>query len=278
MERLKWIIVSCAVLLLSTAFIFQGRTITVKGSDTMVILGQRWAEEFMKKNKDITIQVTGGGSGTGIAAILNGTTDICNSSRPMKESEKQKLKEKYGTPGVEIKCAIDGLSVYVNKSNPVDSLTLDQLKDIYTGKIKNWKEVGGKDADIVLYSRENNSGTYVYFKEEVLNNSDFHQTTQHIPGTASVVSAIVKDKNGIGYGGIAYGKGVKHLKIKKDKETPAYEPNAENIKNGNYPISRYLYMYVIKRPTGDLQQYIDWILSQEGQKIVEQVGYIAVKK
>lgn len=277
MRKIIWALLF-AVSLLSYAFMSQNKTITVKGSDTMVILGQRWAEEYMKQNKNLTIQVTGGGSGTGIAALLNGTTDICNSSRPMKESEKQKLKEKYGTPGVEIKCAIDGLSIYINQSNPASVLTLEQLKDIYTGKIKNWKEVGGNDAGIVLYSRENNSGTYVYFKEEVLKGEDFHNTAQHLPGTASVVSAIAKDKNGIGYGGVAYGKGIKDLNIKKDAESPAYKPNTENIKNGNYPISRYLYMYILKRPTGDMQAYIDWILGKDGQKLVEEVGYIPIKQ
>ena len=135
--------------------------ITVKGSDTMVILSQRWAEKYMAAHADVTIQVTGGGSGTGLSALINGTTDIANSSRPIKNSERDKLKERFGTRGIEIKCALDGLAVYVHKNNPVKELSLQQLKDIYTGKIRNWKEVGGPDKKIILYSREHNSGTYV---------------------------------------------------------------------------------------------------------------------
>ncbi|MDL1893663.1 phosphate ABC transporter substrate-binding protein, partial [Sphingobacteriales bacterium CHB3] len=137
--------------------IYAQEKITVKGSDTMVILAQRWAERYMSANKNVVIQVTGGGSGTGISALINGTTDICNSSRPMKPAERDKLKQRFGTRGIEIKCAQDGLSIYVHESNPVTELTLPQIKDIYTGKITNWKDVGGPNERIVLYSRENNS-------------------------------------------------------------------------------------------------------------------------
>jgi phosphate transport system substrate-binding protein len=265
--------------LLITIFLtsFAKDVITIKGSDTMVILAQRWAEVYMSKNKDVIIQVTGGGSGTGISALINGTTDICNSSRPMKKEEKIKLKEKYGSPGVEIKVAVDGLSIYVNEKNPVNELTLQQVRDIYTGKIKNWKEIGGQDAKIILYSRENNSGTYVYFKDEVLLGADFHPSCQNLPGTAAVVNAVAKDKNGIGYGGAAYGKGIKELKIKKDEKSPAYAPTKENIKKGLYPISRFLYMYTIKKPEGSVKKFIDWVLSEEGQKVVTQVGYYPIR-
>jgi phosphate transport system substrate-binding protein len=251
--------------------------LTVKGSDTMVILGQRWAERYMKKNPDVTIQVTGGGSGTGISALINGTTDICNSSRPIKENERTKLKQKTGGRGIEIKCALDGLAVYVNEANPVKELSLEQVRNIYTGKITKWSEVGGADAKIILYSRENNSGTYVYFKDEVLLGADFAASAQNMPGTAAVVNAIAKDKNGIGYGGSAYGTGIRELKVKKDLHSIAYAPTQENIRSGKYPISRFLYMYVNKKPTGVLKKYIDWILSEEGQQIVSEVGYFPIK-
>ncbi len=175
--------------------------ITVKGSDTMVLLAQRWAEVYMSKHQDVTIQVTGGGSGTGISALINGTTDICNSSRPMKTSEKQKLKQRFNSLGVEIKAAKDGLSVYVNEANPVKELTIEQVRKIYLGEITNWKQVGGDEARIILYSRENNSGTYVYFKDNILEGKDYAPNTQSLPGTAAVVNAVSKDKNGIGYGG-----------------------------------------------------------------------------
>jgi phosphate transport system substrate-binding protein len=266
-----------AAFLLLTPALSGAEKITVKGSDTMVILAQRWAERYMTAHPDVTIQVTGGGSGTGISALINGTTDICNSSRPMKNSERDKLKQRYGTRGVEIKCAQDGLAVYVHESNPVKEFTMQQLKDIYTGKITNWKDVGGSDQRIILYSRENNSGTYVYFKDNVLEGADFAATAQNMPGTASVVNAVAKDPAGIGYGGAAYGKGIKFASVKKDASSPAYQPHKEDVIAGNYPISRYLYMYVRNRPTGALKEYIDWILSDEGQKIVSEVEYFPIR-
>ena len=252
-------------------------TITVKGSDTMVILAQRWAEEYMNKFSNVKIQVTGGGSGTGISALINGTTDICNASRPMKSSEKDKLKQRFATLGVEVKVAKDGLAVYINANNPVHDLTLEQLKGIYTGKLTNWKQVGGSDAKIILYGRENSSGTYVYFKDNVMDGADYAASTQTMPGTAAVVNAVVKDKNGIGYGGCAYAKGIHFAKVKKDAGSPGYEPTADNVKSGNYPISRYLYMYLRSRPTGEVKKFIDWILSNEGQELVTKVGYFPVR-
>ena len=254
-----------------------GDVITVKGSDTMVILAQRWAEVYMAKHPNVTVQVTGGGSGVGISALINGTTDICNASRPMKQSEIDKLKARFNVLGVEIKTAKDGLSLYVNESNPVQELSLEQIKKIYTGETQNWKDLGGPDAKIILYGRENSSGTYVYFKDNVLGGADFSPMTQTMPGTAAVVNAVAKDKYGIGYGGAAYGKGIKYAKVKKDAKSTAYEPAEANVKSGLYPISRYLYMYTRNRPTGALKEYVDWILSTEGQEIVSKVGYFPVK-
>src|SRR6476660_4238242 len=199
-------------------------SITVKGSDTMVILGQRWAEEYMKKNPATVIQVTGGGSGTGISALINGTTDICEASRAMKDAEKKQLAEKAGAPPVEIPVAKDGLSVYVSESNPLTEMTMADLKAIFTGKITSWKELGGPDAKIIPYSRENSSGTYVFFKEHVLENADFTQRAQAMPGTAAVVNAVTKEKFAIGYGGAAYAKGIKILNVKKDPASPAITP------------------------------------------------------
>lgn len=251
--------------------------ITVKGSDTMVILAQRWAEVYMSKKSDVTIQVTGGGSGVGIAALINGTTDLCNSSRPMKPSEREKLKQRYNTLGVEIKVAKDGLSIYENAAGSISELTLEQIKDIYTGKITNWKDVGGPNAKIIVYGRENSSGTYVYFKDVVLGGDDFTATMQSMPGTAAVVNAVAKDRYAIGFGGAAYAKGIKFIKVKKDSNSPGFEPTAENVKSGDYPISRFLYIYTRSKPTGAIKEYVDWILSSEGQQLVSKVGYFPVK-
>lgn len=258
------------------AFMPAPKKITVKGSDTLVILAQRWAEVYMKSHPEVAIQVTGGGSGTGISALINGSTDICDASRPMKQSEIDKLKERYGSLGVEIRCAKDGITVYLNEANPVKELNLKQLSGIYTGKIKNWKEVGGPDADIKLYGRENSSGTYVFFQENVVK-GDYASSCQTLPGTAAVVNAVKNDKYGIGYGGAAYSKGIKQCLVKKDDKSQAYAPSAETIKNGTYPISRYLYMYLRNRPTGEIKNYIDWILGPEGQKLVVEEGYFPVK-
>jgi len=273
----KSILTALVVGVVFASTVFAEEKITVKGSDTMVILAQRWAEKYMAVHPDVSIQVTGGGSGTGISALINGTTDICNSSRPMKPSEREKLKQRYGSLGVEIKSARDGLSVYVNEANPVNELTIQQIRDIYTARITNWKQLGGPSEKIILYSRENNSGTYVYFKDNVLMGDDYAPGAQNMPGTAGVVNAVARDKFGIGFGGAAYGKGIKEVKVKKDEGTQGYAPTLENITSGNYPISRFLFMYVKNRPSGAMKAYIDWILGDEGQKIVNDVGYFPIR-
>jgi phosphate transport system substrate-binding protein len=276
MKNSKIFPVMLIIALMATESGFSQTKITVKGSDTMVILAQKWAELYMKKNTAAAIQVTGGGSGVGITALINGTTDICNSSRPMKQTEIEKLKARYNTLGVEIPCAKDGITIFLNEANKVQELTLKQLSDIYIGKTRNWKEVGGNDAEIRLYGRENSSGTYTYFHDEVVK-ADYTATVQSLPGTAAVVNAVKKDVNGIGYGGAAYAIGVKHAKVKKDAGSPAFLPTPETIGKGEYPITRYLYMYLRNRPTGETKKYIDWILSPEGQMIVTEVGYFPYK-
>lgn len=277
MKSTKRITIILMVLLVSAFPVMaQQSKITVKGSDTMVILAQKWAELYMKKNPSTVIQVTGGGSGVGITALINGTTDICNSSRPMKSTEIEKLKARYNTLGVEIACAKDGVTIFLNEANKVGSLTLKQLSDIYQGKIRNWKELGGADAEIRLYGRENSSGTYVYFLDEVVK-GDYAASVQSLPGTAAVVNAVKKDVNGIGYGGAAYASGVKHCAVKKDAGSPGVVPTPESIKKGEYPITRFLYMYLRNRPTGETKKYIDWILGPDGQSVVTEVGYFPVR-
>ena len=275
-KKVLFLMAIIAIVFTGYAFRPAPKKITVKGSDTMVILAQKWAEVYMKSHPETVIQVTGGGSGTGISALINGATDICNASRPMKQSEMDKLKERYASLGVEIRCAKDGITVYVNESNPVKELTLKQLSDIFSGRTKNWKEVGGPDQGITLYGRENSSGTYVFFKEHVVK-ADYAASCQTLPGTAAVVNAVAKDKYGIGYGGAAYAKGVKPCPVKKDDKSQAFAASSETIRSGQYPISRYLYMYVRNRPTGEMKSYIDWILGPEGQKLVAETGYFPVK-
>jgi phosphate transport system substrate-binding protein len=250
--------------------------VTVKGSDTMVILSQRWAETYMKKNAGKKVQVTGGGSGTGIAALVNGTTDIANSSRSIKSDEAAKVRDRFNVLPAETAVAKDGVALYVNEANPVSQLTIEQLYGIYTGDITNWKQVGGTDAPIVLYSRENSSGTYVFFKEHVLKGDDFAAAAQTLPGTAAVVNAVSKEKKGIGYGGAAYAKGVKEVKV-VGQDGQGYLPSAENVKSGKYPLSRPLFVYTRGKPSGEAKDFIDFCLSDEGQAIVTTVGYYPVK-
>lgn len=250
-----------------------GRAITIKGSDTMVILGQRFAEEYMKKNPGVVIQVNGGGSGTGIAALINGTVDLAQASRPMKDKEKQDVEKRRNAPLNETPVALDALAVFVNQSSPVKELSLEQLEQIYTGKATNWSQVGGSNAPIVLYGRENSSGTYEYFKEHVLHGGDFAPRVQTLQGTAAVINAVSRDANGIGYGGIAYAKDVRAIGVKKYAASSAVAPSEESVKNGAYPISRKLYFYWVASASPQLQQFIQWTVSPEGQKLVGDVGY-----
>src|SRR6266576_1403711 len=231
--------------------------ITVKGSDTLVILAQKWAEVYMSKHPDVKIQVTGGGSGIGFAALQNNTTDIADASRPIKPAERIACIKTFGKSPTEYKVALDGLSVYVHADNPLNELTLDQLQQIFTGKVKNWKELGGSDARITVYSRENSSGTYEFFKEHVLKGQDFLSSAQTMPGTADLLQSVSRDKNGIGYGGAAYGHGAKVLKIKRTPDSPAIEPTEENVVSGKYPIWRYLFNYLNPaKDKGEIAAYL----------------------
>jgi phosphate transport system substrate-binding protein len=248
--------------------------ITVKGSDTMVILAQKWAEVYMGSHADTKIQVTGGGSGVGLAALQNGQIDIANSSRPIKAQETESYVKKFGKRPREYKVALDGLSVYVNNDNPVKELDLAQLQAIFTGKIKNWKEVGGNDGVIIVYSRENSSGSYEFFKEHVLKGKDFVASAQTMPGTAALLQAIEKDKSGIGYGGAAYGAGARAIAVKKDASSPAVLPTEETVVGGTYPIWRYLYVYLNPEvDKNEIGTYLNWIRSDAGQKVVKEIGY-----
>jgi phosphate transport system substrate-binding protein len=266
--------------------------VSVKGSDTMVNLSQKWAEEYMKLHSDISIQVTGGGSGTGIAALLNGTVMIANASREMKEIELSKAKTQGINP-IQHKVALDGIALIVNPGNGVDNLTIAQISDIFTGTITNWKQVGGNDLPITLYGRENSSGTYEFFKDNVLGKDqsgkqkDYSTTTQVLQGTAALGEAVAKDNKGIGYGGVGYfaqRKDVKILHIKKDDKSDSYSPsenakvNYDLIWSGKYPISRYLYCYTNGELKGAGQDFLNFIVSSEGQKLVEQMEYIPLPK
>ncbi len=285
-KYLKSIIAIASIAFCMNSSAQAAKNITVKGSDTVVVLGQKWAEVYMQQHPEVAIQVTGGGSGVGIAALINGTTDIANASRKIKGSEIEKA-QKAGYYPEEFKVAMDSLAIVVNKANPISELSLKQVMGIYMGKINNWNEVGGADQAILRYCRESSSGTYAFLKEEVLKNKDYAADCQTMPGTSAVANAVSKDPAGIGYGGAAYYLNqpeIKILSIKKDDKSPAVSPvkadgtlDYEAAWSGAYPIWRYLYMYTGFRPKGEIKAYLDWILSPDGQKIVEEIGYIPIK-
>lgn len=279
------VVLTCFSFAFAPEAVFAGK-ITVKGSDTIVIVAQRWAEAYMNDHSDVTIQVTGGGSGTGIAALINGTTDIANASRPIKAKEIKAAEEKTGKTPKRYKVAMDAISVVVNKDNPIVALTMKQIAGIYIGAINNWKEVGGRDEKILRYSRESNSGTYVFFKERVMKKMDYAPDCQTMPGTSAVADAVSRDPKGIGYGGIAYfmtRPDLKIVSVKKEDSGEAVSP----VKNGaidyssiyseHYPISRYLNCYTLGEPSAEIAKYLEWILSDEGQKIVKDIGYIPMQ-
>ena len=231
----------------------------------------------MKDHPNATIQVTGGGSGTGIAALVNGTTQICQSSRPMKDEEKASVKQQRKADVSEIPVAVDALAVYLNKQNRVDHMTMEQVRRIFQGEITNWKDVGGSNGNIVLYGRENNSGTYVFFKEHVLANGDFAEKYQPLGGTAAVINAVVKDVNGIGYGGIGYATDLKAISIAKDAASEPVAPTMENALSNKYPLSRFLYWYTAGAPAGTIKDLVDWVLGPQGQNTVKDVGFYPLK-
>ena len=253
--------------------------ITVKGSDTMLILGQRWAETYTKPHSDVKITVAGGGSATGIAALLKGDADICSASWPMSAAQIADFIGKFGKRPREYKMCMDAVAVFVNQTNPIAKLSLSQIEKIYTGKISNWKEVGGNDAPISLYGREHSSGTYEFFKAHVLNRRDFTPTAKAMPGTTAVIQAVAGNPNAIGFGGIAYDHGVKHLAISKTSSSKAFAPTEANVYADHYPLARYLFSYVKSEKDVDaVADYITWCLSDAGQVVVQEVGYFPLPK
>ncbi|WP_243347969.1 PstS family phosphate ABC transporter substrate-binding protein [Parabacteroides sp. FAFU027] len=244
----------------------------LKGSDTVLPLAQKEAEAFLKKTHK-SVSVVGGGSGVGIAALLDGTTDVAMASRKMKFDEKVKMQE-AGSTAVEKVIAYDALAVIVNPSNPVSKLTRAQLEGIFTGKIKNWKEVGGPDMKIIPYSRESSSGTYEFFKEHILKNKNYANGIMSMPATGAIVQSVSQTKGAIGYVGLAYlEKDVKALHVSFDGKN-FVEPSMATAKNKTYPIIRPLFFYINKKKEAACKPFVDFVLSAQGQDIVEKVGYV----
>ena len=264
-----------AALVLYTGVVFSQK---LKGSDTVLPLAQKEAESYMKTNKGAKVNVTGGGSGVGISALVDGTTEIAMSSRKMKLTEKMKLSD-GGKATKETIVAYDALAIAVHPSNKISQLTREQLEGIFTGKIKNWKEVGGDDLVIVVYSRESSSGTYDFFKEHVMSNKNYASSVLSMPATGSIIQSISQTKGAIGYVGLAYiEKNVKALGVSFDKGKNFIVPSMATAKNRTYPIVRPLYYYYLTTSEKAVKPFVDYCLSAEGQKIVETIGYVPLTK
>jgi phosphate transport system substrate-binding protein len=249
----------------------------IKGSDTMLPLSQKEAENFMKANPSQTVTVTGGGSGVGISALVEGTTDLAQSSRKIKFDEKQKLQQ-GGKTVKEVIAAYDALAVVVHPQNKVVDLTREQLEGIFTGKIKNWKEVGGEDLRIIPYARETSSGTYEFFKEHVLKNKNYVNGIMSMPATGAIIQSISQTKGAISYVGLAYlNKDVKAIHVSYDGGKKYVEPSIANAKNKTYPIVRPLFYYYVTSTESRVKPFLDYVMSTTGQKTIEEIGFITVK-
>jgi phosphate transport system substrate-binding protein len=254
--------------------------LAIKGSDTMVHLVSAWAEEFMKLHQGAELSVTGGGSGTGIAGLINGTTDLCASSRKIKDKEKE-LAARRSVDPVELKVAMDGIAVIVHPENQVGTLSLQQLQDIFTGTVTNWQAVGGADQPLLVFSRESSSGTYVFFQEHVMNRQDYTPRARLLPGTSALVEAVSADAGAIGYVGLGYvteaaGK-IKAINIRGEGAGEAISPSEQSVIDGSYPIARPLFLYTNGEPKGTVKEFVDFALSGPGQDIVSASGYVKMQ-
>ncbi len=261
----------------------EAQTIENKGSDTLVNLALAWAETYMQAHQDVRISVTGGGSGTGIAAMINGTVDIANASREMKPEEIASA-ERRGISPVEFVVARDAIAIVVNPANPVSKLTLQQISEIYTGEITNWRELGGEDRPIVLLSRESNSGTYVYFLENVVRMGNqtssllFSPETLLMPSSEGISAEVRLNVNAIGYDGLGYvTPDQKVVAVARDGRGPYVLPSIATVNDGSYPISRPLYMYTAGKPVGQKRDFMDWLL-HDGQVLVAKLGFVPISK
>lgn len=272
-KKMKKYILGTLLILLNAGSLNAQR---VKGSETVLPITQKAAENFIKSHSISDITVTGGGSGVGIASLLSGTTDIAQTSRRIKFDERKKIKF-AGNNLREVEVAFDALAIVVHPSNKVSQLTREQLSGIFTGKIKNWKEVGGEDLKIIPYSRETSSGTYEFFKESVLKHKNFMSGIMSMPANGAVIQSVSQTRGAIAYVGLAYlSDKVKPLAVSYDSGQTFVKPSVESAKNKSYPIVRPLYYYYLSKDEAKVKNFIDYLLSPTGQKIVEETGYVPV--
>ena len=268
MNKIIFFILILVIPSCSKISIKENNKIRIKGSDTMLHLNQKLAEAFMTRNTGISVYVEGGGSRTGINALMNSKVEICAASRPLEPYEIEEMGEKFHTVGMSFLIGRDALSIYINPKNKIKNLSLNQLEKIYTCEIKNWKEVGGDDEPILPVSRSSASGTHLYFVKHVLKGVEICDSIKVLNTTDEIINFVRKNKYAIGYGGIGYGDSTLQCIIENVK------PTTENVLNNTYPISRYLRYYTINKPEGIIKKFIDWVSSKEGQNIVKSMGYI----
>lgn len=255
------------------------------GSDTIVNLAQMWAEDYSVVHPEVSVEVTGGGSGVGICDLMSGAVDIANTSRSMKDSEKEQAKKNTGKDPIEWIVGYDAMAIYCNMKNPIEEISMEELAAIYGegGTLEKWSQLGidittaGGNDEIVRVSRQNSSGTYFYFREEVLGNKDFKMGSKDMSGSKDVAELVSSTVGAIGYSGMGYKTdGVKFVNIKAKEGDQAWMPSLENVASGKYPLARALRMYTLGQPEGEVKAYLDWILSDAGQEIVKRAGYVPV--
>jgi phosphate transport system substrate-binding protein len=250
--------------------------ITVKGSTTLQPVAEKWAGEYTKANPKTQVRVLGGGSGKAFECLSAGECDLGTASRKIKPEEAAAITSKRGNAPVEYKVALDGVAIFVNSNNPIQKLDKAQLADIFTGKITNWSQVGGKNLAIKFYNRDTNSGTYGFVKEHLLKGADFAANAVSVPGSSQVILAVAGDPGGIGYGSIEFGKNVRHLKVSESAGSPAIAPELTTIRSGEYPLSRGLFIYSAGAAAGAPKDFLKFVASEKGQSLAESVGLFAL--
>jgi len=269
----------CVSLVLASSFacaaMASAQSVKVKGSDTLKPLAERWSQVYQKKNAGANVAVSGGGSASGIAALFKGETDIAEVSRPLSGSEKEEFK-KLGKDPVDVVVAWDAVEILVNPANPVNYLTMDQVKGIFTGTITNWKQLGGSEGKINIYGRESSSGTNAFLKEHALHGNPYAPGIVEFPGNAPMIAAVSRDAGGICYAGLASGKALKHLLIKADASAEGIEPSTQNVRSAKYPLSRQLHWFLAGHPVSHVKDLCLWVLSPEAQAVAESEGFIPI--
>jgi phosphate transport system substrate-binding protein len=269
--RVEWIATGLLAVALggcAASTTIEGNEVRLQGSDTMVELNRRLAEAFMRANPGVAVVVEGGGTSSGVSALIGGRVDLAAASRPFSPEEIADLHGSVGTLGVRFLIARDALSVYLHPTNPVAELSLDELRSLFAGGIANWSELGGRDQEVVVVVRPPNSGTHRFFRDHVLKGDEYADGALTVSRTADVVRAVAGDPAAIGYGGIIFGEGLRHCRI------GGVEPSSVTVRAGSYPLARYLYLYAAAPPRGWIKSFVDWCTAPEGQQVVQEVGFI----